>query len=184
MTVEPPKSLLGTIRFSRAQLLQYDLGLAVLGGVASVVLQLKSASTFRALVPIAAGFVGVIIGAVIAGVAVLAALMDQAFLRKLRRINREPVRYIRPFVFTAVLGIIAAILLLAFVGVSAARPPTWVLSSLAGLTGLVVVWTLTSVIPDLGMLVEFMGLQFDAANVPDDAPKAGPKNDPAIRGVK
>ena len=39
--------------------------------------------------------------------------MDQVFLRKLKAINKEPIRYLAPFIFTAVLGVSAALAVLA-----------------------------------------------------------------------
>jgi hypothetical protein len=112
------------------------------------------------------------VGAVVAGAAILAAFLDQTFLRKLRQINREPVRYLSPFLFTAVLGILAGLFLLV-VRVLPRSTPDWIFVTLSGLSGFLVVWTLTSVIRNLNMLVQFIGLQFDASDVPDvpDVPR-------------
>src|SRR5215216_4374199 len=82
-----------------SEVLKYDLYIALAGLVGGVLAEVKSITVLPLLIAVAAGLVGVIIGAVIAGVAVLAAFMDQSFLRKLKAINREPVRYLAPFIF-------------------------------------------------------------------------------------
>jgi NAD/NADP transhydrogenase beta subunit len=92
-----------------SEVLKYDLYIALAGLVGGVLAEVKSITALPLLIAVAAGLVGVIIGAVIAGVAVLAAFMDQSFLRKLKAINREPVRYLAPFIFTAVIGVIASL---------------------------------------------------------------------------
>ena len=140
----------------------------MLGGGGGVWVALEAPERIDALIPVIVGVVGVVIGAVLAGVAVVAAFMDQAFLRKLRAIKKEPVRYVRPFLFTAWLGTVCAI----SASVLTAIPrdtDAWVRAPISGFTGLTAFWTLGSVIPDLDMLVQFIGLKFDASEIPDDA---------------
>jgi hypothetical protein len=45
--------------------------------------------------------------------------------------------------------------------------PEWLIATASGVTGALVFWTLASVLPNLDVLVQFMGLQFDASDVPD-----------------
>src|SRR5713226_6346678 len=89
--------LWGALRFNRRELFQLDLYLGIAGGAGTLILAILAPDAVLRSVPVAAVLLGVIIGAVIAGVAILAAFMDQSFLRKLAAIDRQPVRYLRPF---------------------------------------------------------------------------------------
>ena len=71
----------------------------------------------------------------------------------------------RPFLFTASLGVVALILLLVLISLPASTP-TWLVAVLGGLAGTATIWTLTSVLPCLDMLVQFVGLRFIAADAP------------------
>lgn len=180
MTKQGPSSLREALDFRLfSELLRYDLYIALVGGAGGVVAEVKSITALPLLISLAAGLVGVIIGAVIAGVAVLAAFMDQVFLRKLKAINREPVRYLAPFIFTAVLGVIAALAVLVVAAVPS-EAPGWLRGIAGGLAGFFVTWTITSLLPDLKMLVDFVGLKMDATDVPDDVglPQSGPRRIP------
>lgn len=169
MTNKPPETLaqaLGSFRLS--EILGWDLGIGLVSGGLAAWLGVAAPDRLTAMLPIAAGLVGVVIGAVVAGVAVMAALLDQEFLRKLTLIGREPVRYVAPLLFTVLLGVLAA---LAILGTAAL--PSESLESLRGLSsgavGLLVVWTLTSLLRDLSMLVAFIRLQVEASSLPEDA---------------
>jgi hypothetical protein len=164
---EPPNRLRGALDFKLSEVIRYDFFIGLAGGAAFLWLSLRHAAKLNDVLPLATGLIGVVIGAVLAGVAVLAAFLNQPFLRKLRAINREPTRYLRPFLFTAFLGVIAALLSMLVAGLPATAP-VWLSATLGGLDGMAIAWTITSVIPGLGMLVEFVGLQFDASDVPDD----------------
>jgi hypothetical protein len=109
---------------------------------------------------------GGVIGAVVAGAAILGAFLDQAFLRKLKRIERDSTYYIAPFLFTAFLGTVAIILLLVLLALTPSGLAR-LRALLAGATGLSTGWTLGSLIYDLDMLVQFLQLQDAAADVPD-----------------
>lgn len=164
----PPASLAEALkRFELGEILRLDFFLGLLGGAGAVLLALYAPDKLGAVVRLAASFVGVVIGAVLAGVAIMSAFLDQAFLRKLKAIGREPVRFVEPFLFTAWLGIVSAFLLLLFVALPDSSPQ-WLSAGLAGFGGFAAVWTLASVIWDLDMLVQFLGLQMDAAEIPDD----------------
>lgn len=164
------KAVIDQFRPSELFDLAFWIGL-VLGGGGGVWLGIAYPPGLADGAALAAALVGIIIGAVVAGVAVMAAFLDPAFLRKLRAINREPVRYVAPFLLTAFLGIAAALLLL----VLGVLPPTTtpgVLVPLAGAAGFLTVWALCSIIPAMGVLIQFLGLQFDASNVADIDPPA------------
>lgn len=165
---EPPSSLTEALRrFTLDEILRLDLYVGILGGVGAGLLAFYAPDKLDGVIVVAASLVGVVIGAVLAGVAIMSAFLDQAFLRKLKAIGREPVRYIEPFLFTAWLGIMSAFSLLVFVALPNATPQ-WLFIALAGLSGLLSTWTLGSVVWDLDMLVQFLGLQVDAADIPDD----------------
>ncbi len=166
---EPPGSLFQALNFRASDVLRFDLLIGLLGCGGGIWLALASPKTLARVLPLAATIVGIVIGAVLAGVAVLAAFLDQSFLRKLRAINREPVRYLSPFLFTATLGVLAALFVLAVVALPKSTP-TWVLATGAGVTGLFTFWTIASVIPNLNTLVQFVGLQYDASDVPEIVP--------------
>jgi hypothetical protein len=119
------------------------------------------------LVAVLAGLAGVVVGAVIASVFILVAFFDQSFLRKLRAIGRQPTRYMAPFPFTVVLGVVAMLGLATLAALRATDAP--VLLALVGAPTLFFAgWTLASPLPLLDTLVQFIRLKTDALDVPDD----------------
>jgi hypothetical protein len=174
---QPAGGLAEALDFRLSQVLGLDLLVGLLGGGGSVWLAVEAPERLSIVIPIAATVVGIVMGAVIAAVAILAAFLDQTFLRKLRAIGREPVRYVRPFLFTSTLGLVAMMLLL----VLSVLPlkPVWLVASASGLAGTLVFWMLASVLPNLDVLVQFIALQFDASDVPDLPTTAG--HDPETR---
>ncbi|MCB1256387.1 MAG: hypothetical protein KDB26_04735 [Microthrixaceae bacterium] len=147
--------------------LQADLFLGIAGGAGGLVLGLKYPERLTGAVSIVAGVVGVVIGAVIAGVAIQSAFLDQSFLRKLRAIGRNPVDYLTPFLFTAAIGVFALLGLLVL-AVLPATAPTWALATLGAWVGFFAFWSVASLLPGMGTLVQFVGLRQDAIDVPDD----------------
>ncbi|MDO3333387.1 hypothetical protein [Mycobacteroides abscessus] len=148
-------------------LFQIDLLIGVVGCAGGVILGLKYPERLVGVVSVTAGVVGVVIGAVIAGVAIQSAFMDQSFLRKLRAINRDPVTYLTPFLFTSVIGIFALLGLLALSAIPASAPAA-VLATLGGFVGLLSCWAVASLLPGMATLIQFVGLRQDAIDVPDD----------------
>ncbi|WP_139794576.1 hypothetical protein [Prescottella equi] len=163
---------------SLGDVLQLDFWIGVAGFIGGLVLGLKYPDRLAASVSVVAGVVGVVIGAVIAGAAIQAAFLDQSFLRKLRAINRDPVTYLTPFLFTTVIGVFA---LLGLVILSTVPPtaPSWFLGTLGAWVGLFSFWSVASLLPGIATLVQFVGLRQDALEVPDDI-DISPK-DPKIR---
>jgi len=155
------------LKFERGEILQLDLYLGVAGGGAGLTLGILSPSALLRGVATDAVLLGVIIGAVVAGVAILAAFMDQSFLRKLAAIDRDPIRYLAPFLFTAVLGVLAALSLICL-SVMSDQSPRAALAIVGLLASWLSVWAIASLLPCLSMLVQFMGLKTDALDVPDD----------------
>ena len=155
------------IRGSRRRVLGLDFIVGLLGAVGGVWIGIASPGSFEDTVSLAMEAIGiVIVSAVITG-AVVAVIPDHTLLRKLRLMNREPVRLLAPFVFTAALGILAAIITLVLAAVRTSRQ-TWARVVFSGLSGLTVAWTLASVIPALKALVEFTRLKDAAAQLPDE----------------
>ena len=155
------------LRFDRRELFQLDLYLGAAGGAGGITLAIVCPSALLRGVATDAVLLGVIIGAVVAGVAILAAFMDQPFLRKLTAIKRRPVRYLAPFLFTAVLGVFAALSLIAL-SVMSDQSPRALLVIFGFMASFLSVWAVASLLPCLSMIVQFMNLKVDALDVPDD----------------
>jgi hypothetical protein len=162
------KRLVAKLDHSLDEVLNYDLWLGLLGLAGGIWLALESPKTLANALPVAIGVVGVVIGTVIAGVAVIAAFLDATFIRKLRLIDKKPERYVTPFAFTAALGVVSALALLLLSGLPPSAP-TWLLATTAAVAGLFTVWTIASLLPLLSVLLDFVGLKGDAADVPDEA---------------
>lgn len=154
-------------QMSLGEVLQIDFWIGLAGGVAGLVLALKYPGQLVGAVSVVAGVVGVVIGAVIAGVAIQSAFLDQSFLRKIRRINKNPVDYLTPFIFTTVIGVFALLSLLAL-SVVTATANVAALSTLGTLAGLFSCWAVASLLPGMATLIQFVGLRQDALDVPDD----------------
>lgn len=162
------RSLLVAIDIRLHEVLRHaDFYVGLVGAALTLWLSITHPESLAGLAGTASAVVSVVVGAVLAGLAIISAFMDQAFLRKLKAIGKEPIRYMAPFIFTVWLGLWAILLVL----VVAALPlttPQWLLSSVATLAGGASFWGVASVVPDLKMLVDFVGLQVDAADIPDD----------------
>ncbi len=154
-------------QMSLGDILQVDFWIGLAGGVGGLVLGLKYPDRLVGAVSVTAGVVGVVIGAVIAGVAIQSAFLDQSFLRKLRAIGRDPVSYLTPFLFTAAIGVFALLGLLVLSAVPATAT-TWVLAALGTFVGLFSFWAVASLLPGMATLIQFVGLRQDAIDIPDD----------------
>lgn len=154
--------------FKASEFLKIDLLAGLLGGAGGALLGTLRPELLSSGLPTLAGLVGVVIGAVLAGAAIQSAFMDEKFLAKVHRIGRDPVTYLAPFLFTAVLGVFAALAVtaLAFTSITA---PGWWLGTISGVAGFFSVYTVVSLIPGLDTLVQFIGLKSLAAQVPDES---------------
>lgn len=153
--------------FKASEFFSIDLLAAVGGAVGGVLLALHHPALVTTALPTLAGLVGVIIGAVLAGVAIQSAFMDERFLAKVNRIDRDPVRYMAPFLFTAVLGVVAA-LALTFLALTTSTAPGWWRGLIGGVAGFFSLYALVSLIPGLDTLVQFIGLKAEAAKIEDE----------------
>ncbi len=154
-------------QMSLGEVLQIDFWIGLAGGVGGLVLGLRYPAQLTGAVSVTAGVVGAIIGAVIAGMAIQSAFLDQAFLRKLRAIGKDPVEYLTPFLFTAVIGVFALLSLLVL-SVVTSTANTAVLATLGTMAGLFSSWAVASLLPGMATLIQFVGLRQDAIDVPDD----------------
>lgn len=114
----------------------------------------------------ALGLVGVVLGSVIAGVAIQTAFMDQEFLRKLKAINSAPIRYLAPFIYSALLGIGAMVGLLGLSVVTASWAQ-WLISLMSGAAWFLTVWCVASLLPCLAMITQLADLKSIAAKKRD-----------------
>lgn len=149
------------------EVLQVDFWIGLAGGVGGLVVGLRYPAQLVGAVSVVASVVGVIIGAVLAGVAIQSAFLDQAFLRKLRAIGKDPIDYLTPFLFTTVIGVFALLTLLVL---SVVKPTanSAALATLGAIAGLFTCWAVASLLPGMATLIQFVGLRQDAIDVPDD----------------
>jgi hypothetical protein len=159
--------LWSALDFTLSEVLRADFFLGVAGAAGAIAVALTDPDALIRAVPVASGVVGVILGAVIAGVAVQTAFMDQAFLRKLRAIKYEPVMLVAPFLFTATIGVFAMLGLICMSTLSA-KSHIALIATFGGITGFLTVWSVASLLYCLSTLIQFMGLKMDAVDVPDD----------------
>ena len=155
------------LKFNRREILQLDFYLGVCGGAAGIALAIISPTALLRGVATDAVLLGVIIGAVVAGVAILAAFMDQPFLRKLAAIDRTPTRYLAPVLFTAMLGVFASLALISL-SVMSDHSSRILLVIFGFAASFLSIWTISSLLPCLSMIVQFVGLKTDALDIPDD----------------
>jgi hypothetical protein len=172
----PPsrRPLLDAIDFKLfSELLRYDFLCAVLAGVGGAVRWAHRPLREVAIVGVAAGLVGVVIGAVIAAAALQAAFMDRGFLLKVAYLGYKPSYFLAPALFTATVGVFAALACVVILALPA-EMPTWADATAGGVTAFFVVYTIVSLIPVLRMIVEFTDLKATAARIDDDDPRIQP----------
>ncbi|MFC7529114.1 hypothetical protein [Actinoplanes sp. GCM10030250] len=167
------RDLWSAMDFRFSEVLRFDLCWALAAGFGGLATALITPAAMIRTVPIAASLVGVVVGAVIAGIAVQTAFMDQAFLRKIKAIGRDPARYIAPFLFTAFVGIIAMLSMLVLSAMSA-KTLQPILAIACFISSFLTVWTMGSLLQALSTLVQFIHLKVDALDVPDDIDLGNP----------
>lgn len=162
----PTKALFDAIRLPPRELFTWDFFFGITTGIAGAYLSFIREEPNQGLNNALIGIVGVVLGAIIGAVAIVSAFMDSEFIRKIHAIDREPVFFLRPFIFTAALSTMSLILLVStlFLPENAPRlitvPLTFLSTATAG-------WTLGAIFPLLGTLVAFLDLKSEAAKVPD-----------------
>jgi hypothetical protein len=158
------------------EVLGLDLLVGLGGAAGATWLAVNDPKTLSNALPNAVVLVGVVIGAVIAGTALVASFMNPSFLRKMRAISVDPVKYLAPFLLTGVVGTAAAIAAIVLSALPSGAP-SGLRYVLAGLTGFSVFYALASTAPNLTTLVRFIRLQSDAAEVSDDLSVLRPGGD-------
>ncbi|GLY97652.1 hypothetical protein [Actinoplanes sp. NBRC 103695] len=174
------KHLWTALDFKISEMARVDLGVGVLFGAVALTLSFVNPEALLRSVAGAVQIVGVVVGAVIAGISFQAAFMDQSFLRKLRVIGSEPVYYLAPFLFTAVIGVLAMVGLIVLSALSPSSPKL-LIAIVSTPVAILTMWTIVSLIPGLATLVQFVGLKMDALDVPDDGSAASPRQDDEAR---
>lgn len=117
------------------------------------------------VVRVAAALFGVIIGSVLAALAMITRACDTAFLKKAKKAGILPIsEYLWPFFTTIALGVLSAVSLLV-VSAIPVDASTDLRMALGALTGFLVFWTLASLLPALGALVVFTRLIERAAEI-------------------
>lgn len=174
--------LRSALDFRASELLGLDSLLAVAGAVGGALVAVKLPTALEGAVSVVAGIVGVVIGAVLAGAAILAAFLDQSFLRKIAAVGREPVYFIAPFLFSATLGTFASLVLIV-AAFTTPTAPTWFWGCLGGFGGFFTIYTVASLLPALNTLVQFLALRADAAQIPDDFHTRGRTDSGPLRPV-
>ncbi len=182
MSTRTLSNLRGALDFKASELWGLDSLLAVAGAVGGALIAVKLGPPADSAIGVVAGIVGVIIGAVLAGAAILAAFLDQAFLRKIAAVGREPVHFVAPFLFSATLGTLTclALIVAAFTTPTA---PSWFWGCLGGIGGFFTIYTVASLLPALDTLVQFLALRAEAASIPDDFDKRGRNDAGPLRPV-
>lgn len=159
--------LISKLEITIDEVLRPDFVIALLGLAGSLWLAFERPASLHRVAPAALGVVGVVIGAVIAGMAVIASFMDTNFLRKIHLINKRAKRYVAPFAATAAIGVCAGLSLLVFIALPTSAPH-WLFRTMAGVSGFFTFWTISSVWPLLSLALDFVELKSDAAEVPDE----------------
>jgi hypothetical protein len=167
-SAEQRDSLIGALlEFRLRQVLRLDLAFAMAGGAAAAYAAIDDPKTLHSAVGPTAQAFGVIVGLALASVAIQAAFMNQPFLRKVKAIGRDPVKFLTPMLFTVTVGVFGMVAIIVLSAISPAAPSA-VLGTVAGLAGFFVAWTLGSLLYNMSTLISFVRLQADAADIPDD----------------
>lgn len=161
------KALMRALDLRLSEVLRLDLPMGLVGGIGGLYLALRDWASFSAVLPLSVGAVGVVIGSVIAGMALQTAFMDGAFLRKLREVEYSPLFFLAPLLFTGVGGVAASLFALVAATITDTASQ-WVHGPLGFITSFLSFWTLASLVPALATLVEFVELKNEASLVPDD----------------
>ncbi len=91
-------------------------------------------------------------------------------------------RYLAPFIFTAVLGVLASLALLALGLTATTALPAW-RGTIGATAGLLTVWTLASLLPALDTLVQFISLKSEAAALPEETSSVEPQEVVPVRRI-
>lgn len=158
MTLGPKRLFASFDTLKPSDFVKSDFIIGLLFGGAAIWMAISSPERLERVVPWSIGLIGAVIGTVVAAAAILSAFLDQAFLKKLKRIESSPIPYFAPFIFTAFVCTMAALLLLVL-GALPLSTPTWLRATTAGVTGIATGWGLASLLFALDALVGFLELR-------------------------
>jgi hypothetical protein len=111
--------------------------------------------------------IGVIIGAIVGGLAMMTRSFDTQLLKKLRRIGVKPTEFFGPFLSVIFLGVLSGIFLLAISGLPACMATGW-RTFLGAVAGILTLATLAALLPAMGSLIAYVDFLEEAAQVRDD----------------
>lgn len=149
------------------EVMRWDAGVGLIGAIGGGLLAASDRNDLMAVIAVVLTVVSLVVAAVISGATVLAAFMDQPFLRKLAAIGKRPGYFLAPLVFTALIGIAAAFSLLVWMAIL--DGPTVGVVLAGGFSGFFACWALASLIPDLVIIAELAEIKATAAGIPDDS---------------
>jgi len=148
------------------EILRWDAAIALLGAGGGGALSTYRLSHIGEAVAIGVTAMGFIVAGVIAGASVLAAFLDQPFLRKLAAIGKGPSYFLAPLIFTALTGVVATLLLIVWYG---SETGPLAIRVICGVSACFFgIWSIASLIPDLVMLSELAEIKATATGIPDD----------------
>lgn len=133
----------------------------VLGAGGGVILAIREPGAVGDIVTAASALAGVVIGGVLAGMAILTSGLDSAFLKKLTGIDIKAEQYLAPFLATSMISILAVVFLFVWAAVDNAHNA--LAGVVGGVSGALVLWAIASLVPALGTLVHFIGLRQDSS---------------------
>lgn len=140
---------------------------ALAGAAGGAWLEHNNSAQIDSVTRVAASMIGIIIGAIVGGLAMMTRALDTQLLRKLKEIGQTPVaKFFSPFLTVILFGVLAGILLLALSGASSCMDTTWK-TILGGAAGFFTLCTLAGLLPALGSLISYVALLEEAAQVPD-----------------
>jgi hypothetical protein len=138
---------------------------AIMGAAGGVWLGHDDEIPLEPVIGVAASMIGLIIGAVFAVLAMITRACDTAFLRKAKKARILPItNYLWPFFTIIAMGVLSTICLLVLAGVSEEGSEE-VRMIAAAMSGFFVLWTLTGLLPGLGVLIVFSRLIEQSADI-------------------
>lgn len=133
----------------------------VLGATGGALVATREPGVTNDVVAAASALAGVVIGGVLAGMAILTSGLDTEFLSKLGKSNVQAQMYLSPFLRTSIVSILAEASLFVWAAVASGGPT--IMAVFGGLSGALVLWSISTLVPALGTLVYFVGLRQDGA---------------------
>ncbi|MFJ8939995.1 hypothetical protein ACIRL0_30485 [Streptomyces sp. NPDC102365] len=143
-----------------------EVVISLLGAAGGAWLGHERPSEAYAAARVAAPLVSVIIGAVVAALAMITRALDTSFLKKSKAAGITPMsQYFSPFFNIVALGILSGISLILLAATSSCE--TNFRTAFGAAAGFFTLWTLAGLLPALGTLIQFTHLLESTAGIPD-----------------